>query len=211
MIAQFDQGGLGLPDRDYYLKEDAKSVELRQKYVAHVQRMLELAGEKPEQAKAGAAAVMQIETALAKGSLDLVSRRDPEKVYHKMGKAGTGGAQPGLPLERVLRCHRRARVSIHQRLLAGIREGLQRRDRERAAGRLEDLSHLAPAAQLRAAAAHGVRRGEFQFLRQDPDRNAKQCGRAGSAAWISPIANWARRWAANSSSGPSAPRARRAR
>jgi len=83
-IAQADQGGLGLPDRDYYLKDDAKSVDIRQKYLAHVQRMLELAGEKSEQAKADAATVMKIETDLAKGSLDLVSRRDPEKQYHKM-------------------------------------------------------------------------------------------------------------------------------
>ena len=83
VIAQFDQGGLGLPDRDYYLKTDAKSVELRQKYAAHVQRMLELAGEQPEQAKAGAAAVLQIETALAKGSLDLVSRAIPKRSITK--------------------------------------------------------------------------------------------------------------------------------
>jgi putative endopeptidase len=83
-IAQADQGGLGLPDRDYYLKDDAKSQETRQKYVAHVQKMFELAGEKPEQAKADAAKVMDMETALAKGSLDLVSRRDPEKQYHKL-------------------------------------------------------------------------------------------------------------------------------
>ena len=83
-IGQADQGGLGLPDRDYYFKTDAKSEEIRQKYVAHVQRMFELAGEKPDQAKADAAAVMRVETALAKGSLDLVSRRDPEKQYHKM-------------------------------------------------------------------------------------------------------------------------------
>ncbi len=96
-IAQADQGGLGLPDRDYYLKDDAKSVEMRQKYVAHVQRMFELAGEKPEQAKADAATVMRIETALAKGSLDLVSRRDPEKQYHKMTRQGIGGAQPAVP------------------------------------------------------------------------------------------------------------------
>ena len=94
VIAQADQGGLGLPDRDYYLKEDAKTVELRQKYVAHVQRMLDLAGEKPEKAKADAATVMRIETGLAKGSLDLVSRRDPEKVYHKMGKPELGGSPP---------------------------------------------------------------------------------------------------------------------
>jgi endothelin-converting enzyme/putative endopeptidase len=84
VIAQLDQGGLGLPDRDYYLKEDPESAALRQKYVAHVQRMFELAGEKPEQAQADAATVMKMETDLAKGSLDLVSRRDPEKVYHKM-------------------------------------------------------------------------------------------------------------------------------
>ena len=96
VIAQFDQGGLGLPDRDYYLKTDAKSVELRQKYAAHVQRMLELAGEQPEQAKAGAAAVLQIETALAKGSLDLVSRRDPEKVYHKIGKPELAALSPAF-------------------------------------------------------------------------------------------------------------------
>ncbi|HUB77642.1 MAG TPA: M13 family metallopeptidase [Bryobacteraceae bacterium] len=86
VIAQFDQGGLGLPDRDYYLKDDPKSVELRQKYVAHVARMMELAGAKPDRAKADADSIMKLETALAKGSLDLVSRRDPEKVYHKMTK-----------------------------------------------------------------------------------------------------------------------------
>jgi putative endopeptidase len=86
VIAQLDQGGLGLPDRDYYLKNDPKSAELRQKYLAHVAKMFELAGRKPAEAKAAAATVMEIETALAKGSLDLVSRRDPEKVYHRMDK-----------------------------------------------------------------------------------------------------------------------------
>jgi endothelin-converting enzyme/putative endopeptidase len=87
VIAQADQGGLGMPERDYYLKTDEKSVDLRQKYVAHVQRIFELAGEKPEKAAADAATVMRMETALAKGSLDLVSRRDPEKVYHKLTRA----------------------------------------------------------------------------------------------------------------------------
>jgi putative endopeptidase len=83
-IAQADQGGLGLPDRDYYLRTDPKSVDLRQKYEAHIARMFELAGESPDRAKADAATVMKIETDLAKGALDLVSRRDPQKVYHKM-------------------------------------------------------------------------------------------------------------------------------
>jgi predicted metalloendopeptidase len=86
VIAQADQGGIGLPDRDYYLRTDAKDVELREKYVAHIAHMFELMGEKPEVAKAHAAVVMRIETALAKGSLDNVSRRDPEKQYHKMTK-----------------------------------------------------------------------------------------------------------------------------
>ena len=84
VIAQLDQGGLGLPDRDYYLKTDAKSVELRKQYQAHVERMFRLLGEGPAQAAAAARTVMEIETALAKASLDLVSRRDPDKVYHKI-------------------------------------------------------------------------------------------------------------------------------
>jgi len=86
VIAQLDQGGLGLPDRDYYLKDDSKSVELRQKYAAHIERMFELAGDQPETAKARGATVLKIETDLAKASLDKVSRRDPEKIYHPMKK-----------------------------------------------------------------------------------------------------------------------------
>jgi putative endopeptidase len=84
MIADLDQGGLGLPDRDYYLKTDAKSVEIRKLYVAHVQKMLQLAGASPEVAAKQAEAVMALETELAKASLDRVARRDPAKMYHKI-------------------------------------------------------------------------------------------------------------------------------
>ena len=84
MIAQADQSGMGLPDRDYYLRTDAKSETLRKEYVAHITRMFVLAGQPEAQAQADAATVMRMETALAKGALDRVSRRDPEKVYHKM-------------------------------------------------------------------------------------------------------------------------------
>ena len=94
VVAQLDQGGINLPDRDYYLKDDAKSVELRQKYVTHIQRMFELAGDKTEDAKKHAATVMRLETALAKGSLDRVSRRDPEKIYHPMKKADLTALTP---------------------------------------------------------------------------------------------------------------------
>ncbi len=86
VIAQADQGGIGLPDRDYYLKDDAQMKTIREKYLAHVQRMFELAGTPPAGAKADADIVMRLETDLAKGSMDRVSRRDPEKVYHRMSK-----------------------------------------------------------------------------------------------------------------------------
>jgi putative endopeptidase len=84
VIAEADQGGLGLPDRDYYWKDDAKSEELRKAYVEHVAKMFELLGDKPTEAATEAATVMRIETALAKGQMTRVERRDPPKLYHKM-------------------------------------------------------------------------------------------------------------------------------
>jgi len=84
VIAWMAAGGLGLPDRDYYVKEDAKSVETRKRYVEHVARMLSLIGEPKQQAEKDAATVMRLETALAKASLTRVEKRDPYKIYHKM-------------------------------------------------------------------------------------------------------------------------------
>lgn len=83
-IGDADQGGLGLPDRDYYLTDDAKSVELRAAYEKHVAAMLQLIGETPEKAAADGKAILVFETLLAKGSLDLVARRDPDNLYHKL-------------------------------------------------------------------------------------------------------------------------------
>ena len=82
MIASADQGGLGLPERDYYLKDDQKSVETRQKYLEHIARVFALLGDAEERARVKAQAVMEIETALARGSLDVISRRDPARLYH---------------------------------------------------------------------------------------------------------------------------------
>lgn len=87
IIAEVDQGGMGLPERDYYFRKDEKSEDLRKKYVAHVQKMFELLGDTPEKAAAEAERVMEIETGLANGALDVVSRRDPAKIYHKMTRA----------------------------------------------------------------------------------------------------------------------------
>ena len=83
-IAAADQGGLGLPDRDYYLKTGDNSVKLRTAYVEHVTHMLQLIGESPEEAAAHAKAIMAFETGLATASMDRVSRRDPNAVYHSM-------------------------------------------------------------------------------------------------------------------------------
>lgn len=79
------QGGLSLPDRDYYLKNETRENNIREKYVAHIAKMFELAGETPEAAKANADVVMQMETKLAKASMDRTAMRDPYKTYNKFG------------------------------------------------------------------------------------------------------------------------------
>jgi putative endopeptidase len=83
-IANLDQGGLTLPDRDYYIKDDPKSVETRQKYLEHIQKMFELAGDKPEVAAAEAKTVLAVETGLAKAYMDRTARRDPKTRDHMM-------------------------------------------------------------------------------------------------------------------------------
>jgi endothelin-converting enzyme/putative endopeptidase len=96
MIAGLAQGGLSLPDRDYYLKTDAKSVETRDRFVAHVRKMFELAGAMPDAAARDAQSVLQLETLLAKASLDRVSRRDPDKTYHLMARTELAALAPGF-------------------------------------------------------------------------------------------------------------------
>ena len=83
-IADLDQGGLGLPDRDYYTKDDAKSKETRERYVQHVQKIFELLGDSPQAAKQNAEIILRMETALAKASWTRVERRDPYKLKNKM-------------------------------------------------------------------------------------------------------------------------------
>lgn len=86
VIADLDQGGLGLPERDFYLRTDEKSQEIRKKYVQHVAKMFELIGVSPADAQKKASTVMSIETDLAKASLDVTTRRDPQKLVHEMSK-----------------------------------------------------------------------------------------------------------------------------
>jgi len=84
VIADVDQGGLGMPDRDYYIKDDAKSKETRERYLQHVQKVFELIGDDSATARKNAETVMRLETAMAKASLTRVERRDPHKLVHKM-------------------------------------------------------------------------------------------------------------------------------
>src|ERR1051326_4299988 len=102
VIAEAEAGGLGMPDRDYYINDSAHSKELRAKYLAHVRAMLELAGETKAKAKADAATVMRIETALAKASLSRVERRNPYNLNHKMTVAQLAKLTPSFNWQRYL-------------------------------------------------------------------------------------------------------------
>ena len=86
-IAQAGQGGLGMPDRDYYTKDDDASKKLRDAYVAHVTKMLTLLGEPAEKADADAKKILALETSLAQASRTRVELRDPQKNYNKMTQA----------------------------------------------------------------------------------------------------------------------------
>ena len=87
-------GGLGLPDRDYYFREDAKSIELRGQYVEHIGKMFQLLGTPGDQATASAATVMRFETEMARPQLDVVARRNPANVNHKIKVADLQALTP---------------------------------------------------------------------------------------------------------------------
>jgi len=83
-IAAVSQGGIGLPDRDYYLRTDSAGVATRARYVEHIARSFELLGDPADRARAAAEAILGLETSLAKASMTNVQRRDPNAVYHKI-------------------------------------------------------------------------------------------------------------------------------
>lgn len=99
-IAFVGQGGLGLPDKDYYFREDDRSKAIRAAYVKHVAKLFELLGDDAEKAAAGATIVMEIETRLAAASLSTVELRDPGQSYHVMAAAERKGLTPNLDWDR---------------------------------------------------------------------------------------------------------------
>jgi putative endopeptidase len=95
-IAQVYQGGLGLPDRDYYTKSDSASEKIRRQYLEHVANILQRSGEEPSSAARSAESIMRLETALANASMTREAQRDPEAVYHLTTTADLRKATPGF-------------------------------------------------------------------------------------------------------------------
>jgi putative endopeptidase len=110
-IASVQQGGLGLPEKDYYLRTGAKDETIRQQYVAHVTKMLTLAGSSPQQALKDAKAIMAFETGLAKVSLSVTDMRDPENTYHLQPIATFEATMPGVDFGTFLDAIHSPRVS----------------------------------------------------------------------------------------------------
>ncbi len=96
VVAQIDQGGLSLPNRDYYLNTDEKSKEILAKYRAHIQKLLVLAGESDTQAAADAGVVLDLETAMAQAQMDNIKRRDPKNINNKMSLAQLRELTPAI-------------------------------------------------------------------------------------------------------------------
>ena len=95
-IAELNQSGLGMEDRDYYFLDDERSRKLREGYLKHVENMFRLAGAAPEAAQAAARAVLAVETELARGSMTALERRDVDKTYNKMSLARLAELAPGF-------------------------------------------------------------------------------------------------------------------
>ena len=102
-IASFSQGGLSLPDREYYLKTDPKSIDIRSHFVTHMTKMFQLAGDAPDVAAAKAKSVLNYETIIAKASADRVALRDPNKRYHIMTKKELAALAPEFDFETYFR------------------------------------------------------------------------------------------------------------
>jgi len=100
VIAYIDQGGLSLPDRDYYIKDDPKMAEMRKHLVEYATQVFTLAGQAPEQAADSARTILRIETTLAKASMDRTLRRDPKNRDHKMTRDAAAGLAPNFYLNR---------------------------------------------------------------------------------------------------------------
>jgi putative endopeptidase len=189
VIASFDQAGLGLPDRDYYLKHDGNRQQVRTLYRAHLARMFALLGDAPAAAQTAADNTLRFERLLAQKQQDQVLRRDPHAVYHRIERAGLVRAAPGFPWDTYL-------ASIGIPTVTAITVHDPKYYREVA----NLLSSIPPRSCATTCARSCSRRRRRPYperwstrtsrsLRRSPARRC--CRRAGAAACSPWIATWA--------------------
>ncbi len=166
------QSGLGMPDRDYYTRDDADAKKLREQYLAHVTAMLKLLGDAPEQAAAAAKTVMAIETRLAKASKTRVEMRDMPGLYNKMTLAQLQEQSPGFDWSRYLKNIGRTDIGDFIVTAPAFFKEMGCMLPGHPSGRLEDVPALAGAHHLRPLPELGLRRRELQLLFPGDGRHA---------------------------------------
>ncbi len=182
VIAFVADGGLGLPDREYYTKDDDKSKDIRAKYVEHVARTFALLGDPPGVARRNAAKVMEIETDLAKASLSRVEKRDPYKLFHKMDRMGLMGLTPDFDWGGYLKVVGLDQLDTFNVTEPEFYKELDKQLQTRSLGRHQDLYALA--SRERRVTLTIVRDSSTRTSTSTARRCAawSSCGRAGSAA-----------------------------
>ena len=193
VIADLDQGGLGLPDRDYYTKDDAKSKETRERYVQHVQKIFELLGDNPQAAKQNAETILRMETALARASWTRVERRDPYKLKNKMKLAELNQLAPNFDWAAYYRELQYPKVDI---LNVDAPAFYKQMNAELASEPLENWKiylrfHVAD--QYSPFLSASFAQENFEFYRKYL-RGPKRCSHAGGAASSTPTTAWVRHW-----------------
>ena len=175
VIAFAAQGGLGLPERDYYLKTDDASKALREKYLAHVARMFELLGDDPARAAANAKTVMAIETRLAEASMTRVEQRDSEKTYHRMDLTRLAALTPNFSWSAYFR---QAGVTPAAVNVAQPRffEAVSKEMRATPIARWKTYLRWTARQRGGAEPLEGLRRRRLRLLRQDARGHARERG-----------------------------------
>ena len=125
MLAAIDQSGMSMPSRGFYLNEDAKAKEIREKFVAHVAKMLALSGEPQVRAEADAKTVLAMETVLAKSAMDIIARRDPKNQNNKMSLAQLQALTPSFDWNRYLAAVKAPSSPEYLVLAPGFLQGMQ--------------------------------------------------------------------------------------
>ena len=161
VIANSGQGGLSLPNREYYTKTDEKSVETRAKFVEYMTNMFKLLGDSPEKAAANAKTVMDIQMRLANVSLPPVELRNPDNRYQKISLAEANKLAPNLYWETYMTTRGVPAVTETQYRSAEIFHGSQQNARRSFDCRLENLSALDDHKFSRADFIKSVRTGKF--------------------------------------------------